>query len=285
MTLARVSVLRGEGVGTGIPFIDDHIHTSEPVVDYLTEFSGIRGKLLPFCPLSRLELTLLFRFDNSRRSRSFLVKTYTRSSQSRLQETPNVGRLGLRIYRSWSQQRSSYHQCVSFLLFVRFRLANPFVQTDIYIPPSQIIDTVNIYHLASRQRKLSLRFLAYAVLHSAIQADTHDSIEDARTALQLYEEYNRLEAEGIWGDTLEEVYAQGKQTVRLPFLSSVDEFDADSFLSSRSQNFKVPTPEPPQARIEPPPFALGALGPLPNQPPMFMRNGGSNQSSRRGFMN
>ena len=85
---------------------------------------------------------------------------------------------------------------------------------DIYIPPSQIIDTVNIYHLASRQRKLSLRFLAYAVLHSAIQADTHDSIEDARTALQLYEEYNRLEAEGIWEDTLEEVYAQGKQTVR-----------------------------------------------------------------------
>lgn len=94
-------------------------------------------------------------------------------------------------------------------MLTRFPLA------DIYIPPSQIIDTVNIYHLPHRQRKLSLRFLAWAVLHSAIQADTHDSIEDARTALQLYEEHNRLEAEGSWEDVLEEVYREGKQTVRL----------------------------------------------------------------------
>lgn len=83
------------------------------------------------------------------------------------------------------------------------------------MPPAQIIDTVNIYHLPQRQRKLSLRFLAYAVLHSNIQADTHDSIEDARTALQLYEHYQRLEAEGAWEDTLEDVYREGKQTVRL----------------------------------------------------------------------
>lgn len=86
--------------------------------------------------------------------------------------------------------------------------------TDIYVPPSQIIDTVNIYHLPQRQRKLSLRFLAYAVLHASIQADTHDSIEDARTALQLYEHYQRLEAEGTWEDALEEIYREGKQTVR-----------------------------------------------------------------------
>jgi PAB-dependent poly(A)-specific ribonuclease subunit 2 len=44
LSLARVSVLRGDGPKQGVPFIDDHIHTSEIIVDYLTEFSGIRCK-------------------------------------------------------------------------------------------------------------------------------------------------------------------------------------------------------------------------------------------------
>lgn len=41
LSLARVSVLRGDGPKAGVPFIDDHIHTSEMIVDYLTEWSGI----------------------------------------------------------------------------------------------------------------------------------------------------------------------------------------------------------------------------------------------------
>jgi hypothetical protein len=42
LSLARVSVLRGDGSKAGVPFIDDHIHTSEMIVDYLTEWSGIK---------------------------------------------------------------------------------------------------------------------------------------------------------------------------------------------------------------------------------------------------
>ena len=42
LSLARASVLRGDGAKEDIPFIGDHIDTSDVIVDYLTEFSGIR---------------------------------------------------------------------------------------------------------------------------------------------------------------------------------------------------------------------------------------------------
>jgi PAB-dependent poly(A)-specific ribonuclease subunit 2 len=45
--LARVSVVRGDrSERMGEVLIDDYIRTSEPVVDYLTKYSGIQpGKL------------------------------------------------------------------------------------------------------------------------------------------------------------------------------------------------------------------------------------------------
>ena len=49
-------------------------------------------------------------------------------------------------------------------------------------------DTSDLFRLEGR-RKLSLRFLAMHLLQMKIQTDTHDSIEDARAALALYDKY------------------------------------------------------------------------------------------------
>lgn len=84
---------------------------------------------------------------------------------------------------------------------------------DIYVPPEQVIDTVDLYFLKARQRRLSLRFLAWYILGEHIQTETHDSIEDARTALRLYNGYHEFEEQGKFDQILEEIYREGRQYV------------------------------------------------------------------------
>lgn len=169
LSLARVSVLRGDGPKQGVPFIDDHIHTSEIIVDYLTEFSGIRfGDLDPHTsPYTLTPLKVVYK------------------------------KLRLLVDRG----------CI----FIGHGLSKDFRIINIYVPPEQVYDTVDLYFLRERQRRLSLRFLSWFVLNENIQTDTHDSIEDARSALMLYKAYEDLQEQEIFYDKLNELYREGRK--------------------------------------------------------------------------
>jgi PAB-dependent poly(A)-specific ribonuclease subunit 2 len=49
--------------------------------------------------------------------------------------------------------------------------------------------------------------------------DTHDSIEDARSALNLYKAYHDFEEQGVFDQKLEELYKEGRQYVSTIILS------------------------------------------------------------------
>ncbi|QSL66214.1 hypothetical protein MERGE_000589 [Pneumocystis wakefieldiae] len=164
LSLARVSAVRGNGELENVPFIDDYIAVNEPIVDYLTEFSGIKhGDLDPMI------------------SKYTLVPLKIAYKKLRLLVT-----LGCK--------------------FVGHGLQKDFRIINIHVPKDQVIDTVNLFYLESRQRKLSLRFLAWYLLQDYIQQDSHDSIEDARTALLLYKKYENFKKEGIFEEKLKEIY-------------------------------------------------------------------------------
>ncbi|TPX57736.1 hypothetical protein PhCBS80983_g03604 [Powellomyces hirtus] len=169
LTLARVSVLRGaDGPLEGVPFIDEYISTTEEIVDYLTEFSGIKAGDL-----------------DTAHSRHPLVSL--KSAYKKLRLLVDLG-------------------CV----FVGHGLKKDFRIINILVPNEQVIDTVDIFHIQNRQRKLSLRFLAWCLLRKDIQIEVHDSIEDSRTALALYKKYLQLKAENRFQEALEEVYEEGR---------------------------------------------------------------------------
>lgn len=69
---------------------------------------------------------------------------------------------------------------------------------------------VELFHIRG-ERKISLRFLAHALLGASIQERFHDSVEDARTALALFRRYEELRALGSFEQALAQVYAQGHQ--------------------------------------------------------------------------
>jgi PAB-dependent poly(A)-specific ribonuclease subunit 2 len=167
--LARVSVVRGSGEDEGLPFIDDYIASKEPIVDYLTSYSGIlQGDLDP------------------RISKHNLVPL--KVAYKKLWILLNLG-----------------------CKFLGHGLKQDFRVTNIHVPKVQIIDTIELFFIQARLRKLSLSFLAWCVLKEDIQLETHDSIEDARTALKLYKKYLEYQDAGILETMLQDIYKTGRE--------------------------------------------------------------------------
>lgn len=167
--LARVSVCRGAGEQAGLPFIDDYIAVAEPVVDYLTAWSGISPGDL----------------DRSTSTHALLS---LKMAYKKLWLLLNLG-------------------CV----FVGHSLANDFRTINIHVPKKQVVDTVDLFFKPSLHRKLNLKFLAWCVLKEKIQEDTHDSIEDATTALKLWRKYQEFVDAGVLEQMLNDIYATGRE--------------------------------------------------------------------------
>jgi PAB-dependent poly(A)-specific ribonuclease subunit 2 len=94
--------------------------------------------------------------------------------------------------------------------FLGHGLKQDFRVINIQVPKAQTIDTIEMFYLKSRLRKLSLAFLAWWLLKEDIQKDTHDSIEDASTALKLYRKYLEFDDAGILEPMLQEIYRVGR---------------------------------------------------------------------------
>eukprot|EP00520_Triparma_pacifica_P017671 CAMPEP_0118652152 /NCGR_PEP_ID=MMETSP0785-20121206/11163_1 /TAXON_ID=91992 /ORGANISM="Bolidomonas pacifica, Strain CCMP 1866" /LENGTH=1394 /DNA_ID=CAMNT_0006544645 /DNA_START=18 /DNA_END=4199 /DNA_ORIENTATION=+ len=166
-SLARMSML---DCRSGVDLLlDDYVLPQEPVLDFLTRFSGIVASDL-----------------DPQASKRHLVTMRTAYCKLRLLVDRGC-------------------------IFVGHGLETDFHVLNVYVPPSQIIDTLVIYS-QPKARKIGLRFLVNFFLGRDMQVDTHDSIEDAKAAWELYMKATEIMEEGKEEFTraLNKVYEYGR---------------------------------------------------------------------------
>ena len=237
--LARVSVLRGGPSSSPddaalyhgphqaaqddafTPFVDDYIHISEPITDYLTVYSGIHpGDLSP------------------------ATSPYTSTGQ--------LVSLKTAYKKLWLLLNMG---CV----FVGHGLPKDFRTINIRVPKEQVIDTVELFYDRRRGggRKLSLRFLSWLLLgvrvqegddsqgvdsnateaHKGERIAGHDSVEDARMALRLWAVRKDAELMGKTEKMIEQVYKRGREVgFKVPPLGPASGLRADAASESEGRS-------------------------------------------------
>lgn len=179
MSLARVSVLRGQGDHEGEPFIDDHIATTARVFDYLTQFSGIvDGDLDPA------------------RSKHTVVPQKVAYKKLRLLVDMGCVFIGHGLKKD-------------------FRIINIHVPAKQVIDTVDLFSSTSQARKLSL-RFLSWFLLKEAIQADRTGEEEaivsgHDSIEDARAALHLYRIYETFQKSGRLEDVMEDLYEEGKR--------------------------------------------------------------------------
>lgn len=169
--LARVSVLRGEGDEEGLPFMDDYIVMKEPVVDYLTRYSGIRpGDLDP--TTSSHQLVSL------------------KVAYKKLWILLNLGCV-----------------FVGHGLSKDFRIINIHVPRNQVVDTADLF----FIKERLRKLKLSFLAWYILHEEIQADHHGHDSVEDARTALRLWRKYEEYKDAGVLEQMLRETYKKGAE--------------------------------------------------------------------------
>ncbi|KAK2196708.1 bifunctional Exonuclease [Babesia duncani] len=189
---------QSEGLSLGMDSFRSHVQACEKGVQTIARISALRASG-PYAGVPFLDHYI----HRKRPPKDYL----TRFSGIR------QGDLDLKNSVHWLTTRKLIYMKIRYLVdagckIVGHGLEQDFKMLNVVVPLNQIIDTVELYRMPGR-RYISLQFLAQHVLHRKIQGKEHDSVEDAKTALDLYSIYLYHNEKNQVQDVIEHVYNIG----------------------------------------------------------------------------